>query len=116
MSLANPGFSELVQAMNRTIQIAKRTEKMGNLFNALTEANTSSRKGLVTYRAHRFLEINTALTRVLMHWQSLSEWFKARSRKAARTGEHPPNAFPLRWARVDLEQHLFLLKPVSSFK
>ncbi|EGZ08138.1 hypothetical protein PHYSODRAFT_526868 [Phytophthora sojae] len=88
----NPGMTKLIADIKKTISDVQSIEKTGDLFPALCTTQTStSTIQLLSYTANRFLSVASAIRRT-------------------------PPQFLLRNRRLDLEQILSLLEPITSLK
>lgn len=111
----NPGMTKLIADIKKTISDVQSIEKTGDLFPALCTTQTStSTIQLLSYTANRFLSVASAIRRVLDKWNALVSWYDERARR--HIGRKTPPQFLLRNRRLDLEQILSLLEPITSLK
>jgi len=112
----NPAMTELLKRMKRTIFDVQTIEKTGDLFAALckTQTDTDTQK-LLGYAPNRFLSVTGSIRRILEKWEALVAWYDERKRLAARQRCVPP-VFPLAKDKLELEQLLSLLHPITVMK
>ncbi|KAG1685333.1 hypothetical protein DVH05_024794 [Phytophthora capsici] len=87
----NPGMTELIARIKKTIFDVQSIEKTGDLFAALCRTQTStSTTQLLSYAANRFLSITGSIRRILEKWGALVDWYDERAHLARRQRISPP--------------------------
>lgn len=110
----NPHMTQLISAIVSTVCQVKTRESMGTLFADMCDFIGESRiKGLVSFRAHRFMGLERVIRRILLLWDALMDWHRGRCEAEAKKGKGPP-IFKLDGRKDELCQILSLLSPVTG--
>lgn len=87
---------------------------VGKLFEELCAlVDVGKKHQLVDYQAHRFMGLTSVIERILELWPALERWYDDQNLSARQLREKLPDPFPLEDDKVNLEQHLSLLKPIT---
>ena len=110
----NPGVTDLIGRISKTVYQVKHVEVMGTLFADLCEMlGRGTSRQLLDFRQHRFMGLTRVIRRILEKWCELEHWYGARETEASRNGSEPPAKFPLARDKEDLIQLLSLLQPIT---
>jgi hypothetical protein len=110
-----PGMRKLLSKVTTSINQVRSVEVMGNLYAELISTlGFGKERKLVDYKPHRFMGLTPVFRRILKHWAVLDLWYEERMNKFERHGKVPPNPFSLAGRKLEMEQLLSLLEPVSS--